>query len=127
VPAQPIPPSVKSGLETVSLVWHESQARQPLSHAFGVHAAPSATLHGQPPARRVEEKVASFGEAICLYLESGPTRYSLPNTIIDLRQTPIALLREGPVSLQQVKLALTSEHLEEGSLARGPLAKMREL
>jgi hypothetical protein len=28
VPAQQIPPSVNSGLETVSLVWHESQAMQ---------------------------------------------------------------------------------------------------
>jgi tRNA A37 threonylcarbamoyladenosine synthetase subunit TsaC/SUA5/YrdC len=75
---------------------------QQLYHAFGVHAGTSANLHGQPPPIRVEEAVACFGEAISLYLDSGPTRYGIPNTIIDLTQTPMALLREGPVSLQEV-------------------------
>jgi L-threonylcarbamoyladenylate synthase len=102
VPARQIPPYVNSGRETVSLVWHESQAMQQLYHAFGVHAGTSANLHGQPPPIRVEEAVACFGEAISLYLDSGPTRYGIPNTIIDLTQTPMALLREGPVSLQEV-------------------------
>lgn len=103
VPAQQIPPYVNGGWETVSLVWHESQAMQHLYHAFGVHTGTSANLHGQPPPRRVEEAVAYFGESISLYLDSGPTRYGIPNTIIDLTQTPIALLREGPVSLQEIK------------------------
>ena len=119
VPARQIPPYINGGGETVSLVWHESQAMQQLYHAFGVHAGTSANLHGQPPPIRVEEAVAYFGEAISLYLDSGPTRYGIPNTIIDLTQTPIALLREGPVSLQEVKrliaervkLARTSEYV----------------
>jgi tRNA A37 threonylcarbamoyladenosine synthetase subunit TsaC/SUA5/YrdC len=75
---------------------------QQLYHAFGVHAGTSANLHGQPPPRQVEEAVAYFGESISLYLDSGPTQYGIPNTIIDLTQTPIALLREGPISLQEV-------------------------
>jgi tRNA A37 threonylcarbamoyladenosine synthetase subunit TsaC/SUA5/YrdC len=90
---------------------------QQLYHAFGVHAGTSANLHGQPPPSRVEEAVAYFGEAIPLYLESGPTRYGIPNTIIDLTQTPLALLREGAVSLEYVKQLIKETMMHE---ARSP-------
>ena len=111
VPARNIPPYVNGGLATVSLVWQENWMMRRLYELFGIHTGTSANLHGQPPPTRVEEAVAYFGDAISMYLDSGPTRYGIPNTVIDLTKTPIVMLREGPVSLSQV-LKLIAERVK---------------
>ncbi len=61
--------------------------------------APSANQEGKPPARRVEEAIAFFGEKVDLYIDGGSC-YGRPSTVVDLRKN---VYREGCLSKKTVE------------------------
>ena len=65
----------------------------------------SANRSGQPAARSAEEVEKSLGSELDLIVDVGPTSGGPPSTIVDA-VGPIRLLREGPISRQQIAAAL---------------------
>lgn len=67
----------------------------------GPMAVTSANLTGEPPATRLEEAVASFGDSV-LYVDGGPTPGSTPSTILDLAHGEPRAIRLGTLSLEEL-------------------------
>jgi L-threonylcarbamoyladenylate synthase len=62
----------------------------------------SANISGHPPASTPEGVVASFGSAIDVLIDSGPTPAGLPSTIIDATGGVPVLVRAGAITWERV-------------------------
>jgi L-threonylcarbamoyladenylate synthase len=83
-----------------------SGLRLPRDLAEGLGApitATSANRSGEPPATTAEEVLSELGSELDLVLDGGPCPGGLPSTIVDVRETPPRLIREGRVSFTEVE------------------------
>ncbi|MDR1609542.1 MAG: threonylcarbamoyl-AMP synthase [Holosporales bacterium] len=67
--------------------------------------APSANIHGQPPATNYRSVVDAFGHHISdtfMIVDGGASGSSLASTIIDCSQGTYRIIREGPVSGNEI-------------------------
>ena len=78
-------------------------ARAVIRECGGVLAVTSANRHGEPPATSAAEVVAIFGEEM-LVLDGGPRTGGAASTVVDLTVDPPAIIREGPVSAEELGL-----------------------
>lgn len=70
----------------------------------GPMAVSSANKSGQPAASRVEEAVEQLGEQdVAVYLDGGETDSEVPSTIVDLTYAVPRVLRQGAVSIEQLR------------------------
>lgn len=69
----------------------------------GLLAVTSANRHGQSPATTAEEVAAEFGSGL-LILDGGPRLGGVASTVVDLSVDPPRILREGPVSAEDLGL-----------------------
>jgi tRNA threonylcarbamoyl adenosine modification protein (Sua5/YciO/YrdC/YwlC family) len=83
----------------------------------GPLAVSSANRHGQPPAVSVDEAEQQFGEAVSVYLDSGPSADNVPSTILDLTGTIPKVLRTGAISVDRLRTVASviaeNEHYAE--------------
>ena len=105
-PASPLlPEALTAGTGTVGI----RQTADPILVRLLRHTGPltgtSANRSGQPPTRSAEEVRTSLGPELDLIVDAGPTPGGPPSTIVDASR-PIRLLREGPVSRQQIAAVL---------------------
>lgn len=102
-----VPAEVTAGRPTIALrmPWHPVAAA--LLDAAGVPiAAPSANRFGRPSPTRAEHVVEDLGERVELILDAGPTPIGVESTVLDLTQSPPALLRAGVVSREDLEKVL---------------------
>jgi L-threonylcarbamoyladenylate synthase len=88
------------------LAVRASGLRLPRDLAEGLGApitATSANRSGEPPATTAEEVLSELGPELDLILDGGPCAGGLPSTIVDVRETPPRLIREGRVSFAEVE------------------------
>jgi tRNA threonylcarbamoyl adenosine modification protein (Sua5/YciO/YrdC/YwlC family) len=72
----------------------------------GPMAVSSANLTGQPAAITADEAREQLGYKVSVYLEAGPCPDPVPSTIVDLtRETPV-VLRNGAISLEQLRTVI---------------------
>jgi L-threonylcarbamoyladenylate synthase len=66
--------------------------------------APSANVHGRPPATNYQSVVAEFGHepGISMIVDGGESKCTLASTIVDLSQIPYRIIREGSVPGSEV-------------------------
>ncbi|MBW2091436.1 MAG: threonylcarbamoyl-AMP synthase [Deltaproteobacteria bacterium] len=62
----------------------------------------SANPAGEPPALTPEEVINYFGDNVDLIIDGGPCPGGKPSTLIDASTTPPRLLRDGPLSLDEL-------------------------
>ncbi len=74
-----------------------------LLNDVGPMAVSSANKSGQPPATTVEEAETQLGEAVAVYLDSGPCPSRTPSSIVDVTGPTPRLLREGVLSFEQLR------------------------
>ena len=74
-----------------------------LLEATGPMAVSSANLTGRPPAATAEEAKEQLGDAVAIYLEAGPAGSGVPSTIVDGTGDVPRVLREGAVSLAELR------------------------
>ena len=87
----------------------DSLARVVIRGCGGVLAVTSANRHGEPPATSAEAAAAAFGEQVAgemLVLDGGPRPGGVASTVVDLTVEPPRVLREGPVSAEELGLAV---------------------
>ncbi len=63
----------------------------------------SANISGKPNAKTVQDIIAQFGDRLDLILDAGPTPDLRGSTIIDLTKDPYLVVREGGVSLEELR------------------------
>jgi L-threonylcarbamoyladenylate synthase len=66
-------------------------------------AAPSANRFGRPSPTCAEHVLDDLGDRVDLILDAGPTPMGVESTVLDLTQTPPAILRPGGVSREELE------------------------
>jgi L-threonylcarbamoyladenylate synthase len=74
----------------------------------GPITATSANRSGEPPAKTAEQAASRLESGLDLILDGGPCPGGPPSTIVDVRQMPPKLLREGKIPFAEVLRALES-------------------
>jgi L-threonylcarbamoyladenylate synthase len=78
-----------------------------LLSAVGPMAVSSANITGHPPATTVTEAQSQLGESVAVYLDGGPcAEDALPSTIVDVTGDTPRVLREGAISLDELRAVL---------------------
>jgi L-threonylcarbamoyladenylate synthase len=83
-------------------------ARQLAGMSGGVIVSTSANRAGAKPPRTVKEALDQIGSEVDLILDAGISSQNKPSTIVDLSTGAVKLLREGPITLEQIKKVLKS-------------------
>jgi len=75
-----------------------------LAEALGAPlTATSANRSGSPPATTADMALHDLGSGVDLILDGGPCPGGLPSTIIDVRESPPRLIREGKVPFAEIE------------------------
>ena len=99
-----VPDEVTARRATVALrVPHHPVAAALLSVAQLPIAAPSANKFGRPSPTRAEHVLDDLGGRVDLILDAGPTRIGVESTVLDLTQSPPAILRPGGVTREELE------------------------
>ena len=69
----------------------------------GPMAVSSANKHGRPPAETASDAKAQLGSEVTVYLEAGASEDNLPSTIVDCVAEPPQVLREGALTVEQIR------------------------
>ena len=69
----------------------------------GPLAVSSANTSGHPPATSADEASEMLGEDVDIYLDGGDRTSGVSSTIVDLTSDPPRIVREGPVSAEDLR------------------------
>ena len=108
IPKQPTLPSAVSATSTVGVRVPDHEVARALLRAAGPMAVTSANISGQPSPSTAEEVFAQLNGRIELIIDGGKTPGGVPSTVVDCTNNQIKILREGPISLEEIKLKLSS-------------------
>jgi L-threonylcarbamoyladenylate synthase len=113
--AAQVPDEVTAHRATVALrmPWHPVAAAL-LDITGAPIAAPSANRFGRPSPTRAEHVIEDLGDRVDMILDAGPTPMGVESTVLDLTQTPAAILRPGGVSREQLEKVLGPVRLATG-------------
>jgi L-threonylcarbamoyladenylate synthase len=105
--SQAVPDEVTAGGDTVAVRVPDHELARALILGVGAPlAATSANLSGQPSPVTAQEVAAQLGSRIPLVLDGGPCPGGIASTVVDLTGPAPAILRPGPISLQDILAAL---------------------
>lgn len=114
-PAAPLLPKVlTAGTGSVGIRQSAHGGLASLLRLVGPLTGTSANRSGEPPARTAEVVQTTLGSEVDLILDGGSAAGGLPSTIVDT-VGPIRLLREGPISRQEIEAALHMAGMSLGS------------
>jgi len=100
-------PCITGGTHTVAVrIPGESFALKLAEYASFPITATSANLSGKPPAQDAETIRKYFGDTIDLVIDGGPTKGTLPSTIVDVTGEIVNIVREGAIKREALLQAL---------------------
>jgi len=104
VPRAPaVPEEVTAGGDSVAVRVPDHPLARRLIRAVGAPlATTSANLAGQPSPVTAEEVTAQLSGRVAMVLDGGRCPGGVPSTVVDLTGPTPAILRPGPVSLEQI-------------------------
>jgi L-threonylcarbamoyladenylate synthase len=108
IPKQPTLPEAVSATETVGVRVPDHEVARELLRAAGPMAITSANISGQPSPSTAQEVLAQLGKRIDLIIDGGRTPGGVPSTLVDCTGKELKILREGPISLEEIRLKLSS-------------------
>jgi L-threonylcarbamoyladenylate synthase len=126
---------VTGGRETVGVRVPNHPLALALLDAFGdAVAAPSANRFGRVSPTTAAHVRADLGDDVDMVLDGGPCRVGVESTIVDVARAPVAILRVGGVSTEQLEatvgtplvLVTSGEVAAPGTLAQhyAPTARL---
>jgi L-threonylcarbamoyladenylate synthase len=105
--AQAVPDEVTAGGDTVAVRVPDHELARLLIRAVDAPlATTSANLSGQPSTVTAQEVAVQLGGRIPLVLDGGRCPGGLASTVVDLTGPAPAILRAGPIQLQDILAAL---------------------
>jgi len=114
-----VPPEVTGGMETVAVRMPAHPVALELIEQAGVPvAAPSANLSGRPSPTTAEHVVRDLWGRVDVILDGGETFLGVESTVLNILSEPPALLRPGPVSVEDLE-AILGEKISVPEWARG--------
>jgi len=108
IPKQLTLPESVSDTDTVGVRVPDHEVARTLLRAAGPMAVTSANISGQPSPSSAQEVFAQLGGRIDLIIDGGLTPGGVPSTLVDCTGKDIKILRKGPISLQEIRLKLSS-------------------
>lgn len=108
IPKQPTLPESVSATETVGVRVPDHEVARALLRAAGPMAVTSANISGQPSPSTAQEVLAQLNGRIDLILDGGKTPGGVPSTLVDCTGKDLKILREGPISLAEIRQKLSS-------------------
>jgi L-threonylcarbamoyladenylate synthase len=108
IPKQTTLPDSVSATSTVGVRVPDHEVARALLRAVGPMAVTSANISGQPSPSTAQEVFAQLGRRIDLIIDGGTTPGGVPSTVIDCTGKDLKILREGTISLEAIKLKLSS-------------------
>lgn len=122
-----IPAEVGAGTGTIAVrVPAHAVARGLIAAAGRPVAAPSANRFGRVSPTTAAHVLDELDGRIDLVLDAGPTTMGVESSVLDLTVTPVALLRPGGITLEQLEDALGEVHhvprrvLADGTASSAP-------
>lgn len=106
VPKKPTLPEVISATSTVGVRVPDHEVARALLRLAGPMAVTSANRSSQPSPTTAQEVLAQLGGRIALVLDGGKTPGGIPSTLVDCTGDEIQIMREGPLSKEQLLSAL---------------------
>jgi L-threonylcarbamoyladenylate synthase len=103
VPKRADLPAAVSATATVGVRVPDHDAARALLRAAGPMAVSSANLSGHASPRTVSEVIHQLNGRIPLVLDGGETRGGVPSTVADVTGAGPVILREGPITSEQIK------------------------
>ncbi len=98
-----LPGIVTSNLDSVGVrVPMHNIAIQLIHLSNGLLVGTSANKTGESPPRSAQEAANQIGDEVDIIIDGGPTTYGLPSTIVDLTSERPIILREGPISREEI-------------------------
>ena len=116
VPKKPTLPEAVSATPTVGVRVPDHPVAGELLRAAGPMAVTSANLSGKPSPSTAQEVLDQLYGRIELIIDGGTTPGGVPSTLVDCVAGEIKVLRDGPISLEQILTALG----ENSNLAFNP-------
>jgi tRNA threonylcarbamoyl adenosine modification protein (Sua5/YciO/YrdC/YwlC family) len=102
--SQEMPGEVLGGGSTIALrISGNRVVRALLNLARVPITAPSANLAGRPSPLTAEEVQEQLGDRVDLILDGGRASQATPSTILDVREEPTTLLRQGRIPLDEIR------------------------
>lgn len=93
---------VSGGKDTIGIRMPDNLIALALVERAGVPiTATSANVSGTPDPYSIKDAL-KLGNKVDLYLDMGILQKSLPSTILDLTHDPPEIIREGPISINQI-------------------------
>jgi L-threonylcarbamoyladenylate synthase len=106
LPRHPSIPDAVTPLTTVGVRIPNLIALRKLLRLTGPMAVTSANISGQSSPSTAIGVEAQLGGRIPLILDGGVTRGGVPSTLVDCTKDEPVILREGPISLEEILKAL---------------------
>jgi len=103
VPKKPTLPESVSATATVGVRVPDHDIARALLRAAGPMAVTSANISGQQSPSTAEEVFAQLSGRIDLIIDGGKTPGGVPSTLVDCAGDEIKILREGPVSAEEIR------------------------
>jgi len=108
IPKLPNLPEAVSATDTVGVRIPDHMVVRMLLRRAGPMAVTSANISGQPSPTSAEEVYAQLNERIPLIIDGGPTPGGVASTVVDCTTSELKILRQGPISLEEIKSKLSS-------------------
>ncbi len=106
VPKKPALPEVVSANPAVGVRVPDHEVARTLLRLSGPLAVTSANRSSQPSPTTAQEVLQQLGGRIALILDGGRTPGGIPSTLVDCTGTEIQVLREGPITKEQMLNAI---------------------
>jgi len=108
IPKQPTLPNSVSATETVGVRVPDHEVARALLRAAGPMAVTSANISGQPSPSTAQEVFNQLGGRIDLIIDGGTPPGGVPSTLVDCTGQDLKILREGPITLEEIRQKLSS-------------------
>lgn len=106
VPKRANLPEAVSALSTIGVRVPDHDIARALLRAAGPMAVTSANISGKQSPVTAEEVLEQLAERIKLIIDGGKTPGGVPSTLVDCTTPELKVLREGPISLEELLSAL---------------------
>lgn len=106
VPKRTELPEAVSATSTVGVRVPDHEVARTLLCAAGPMAVTSANISGAQSPTMAHEVQEQLGGRIALILDGGPTPGGIPSTLVDCTTPELRVLREGPISVEELQTAL---------------------
>ena len=106
IPKQQTLPTAVSATTTVGVRVPDHEVARTLLRAAGPMAVTSANISGEPSPSTAKEVYNQLNGRIPLIIDGGLTPGGVPSTVLDCSTSDLIILREGPISEQELHFAL---------------------